>query len=565
MPLVTVIAEMELNGMEVDLQYADLLSKKYHKLLDKVDEQINVELEKLQPEINKWKLTSDANYHPAKKTGEGVGKSKVEQLTDPINMASPTQLAILLYDILKCPAVSKKSPRGTGEDELKAIYKATGYEICKLILSRREYVKLITTYIDVIPELSNRWADHRVRTHFNQYGAATGRLSSSDPLNYQNIPSHNKEIRMEFYPHEGNVIIGSDYSGQEVRLTAFYSQDENMINAYAEGKDLYAMIASLCFNKTYEECLQENPDGSIYEEGKARRSAAKSVLLGLLYGRGAASIGEQIGKSREEAQEIMDKFFKAFPKVKEWIDKSISDARKTGYVEDIAGRRRHLPDILLDKYVIKNLSNNVETNFNPFLICNDRVMKDKLVDTYRERLNKIKSRKDYEKIQQEALKENIEIHDNTGFIAQAERQAVNSRVQGGAATLTKQALIDIYYDKELNDLGAFLINTIHDEILMECPKENGEKAAKRLTDVMINAAKKYVYNVPMSCDPTIESCWYITEFFALVKKEFNDLMKKQHMSDLEAFEYMCDYRCESTRSQIYEIVGGMMTHTPENV
>lgn len=564
MPLVKVIAEMELNGMEVDQQYAVLLSNKYNNELKAIDASISDELDKLKDKILAWKLTPEANEHPVKKSGIGEGKSKAEQLEDPINMSSPVQLAILFYDILKCPSVSKKSPRGTGEPELKSLFEKTHLDLCNLILKRREKVKLLSTYVDTIPELAKRWPDGRVRTHFNQYGAATGRLSSSEPLNFQNIPSHEKRIRLLFKAKDGYRIIGSDYSGQEVRLTAFYSQDPNMINAYKEGKDLYAMIASLCFNKTYEECLQTYPDGTIYEEGKARRSDAKSVLLGLLYGRGAASIGEQTGKSREEAQEIMDKFFKAFPKVKEWIDQSIADAHKYGYVEDIAGRRRRLPDILLPKYDIKD-NNTGLSDFNPFLICKDRKKESKLVDKYLKQLEKVRSRKEYESIQKKALDENIEIHDNTGFVSQAERQAVNSRVQGGAATLTKQALIDIYNDKKLKELGAYLINTVHDEILIEAPEETAEEASKRLTQIMIDAAKKYVYNVPMECDPTIETCWYLTEFFATIQKQFKELITKKKMTDLEAFEYLCNTSTESTREQLYEIVHEQMTHRPEGV
>lgn len=198
MKLVPVIAEMEMAGMEVDQQYAALLSKKYHTLLDKVDDQIYDELANLKPQIDAWRLTEAANTKPAKKTGDGLGKSKSEQLEEPINLASPTQLAILFYDVLGAPIVDQKSPRGTGEAALKAIAEKLNLKICDLLLERREWVKLITTYVDVIPELAHRWPDGRVRTHFNQYGAATGRLSSSDPINFQNIPSHNKEIRMLF-------------------------------------------------------------------------------------------------------------------------------------------------------------------------------------------------------------------------------------------------------------------------------------------------------------------------------------------------------------------------------
>lgn len=241
LPLVTVIAEMEMAGMKVDQEYAQLLSLKYDEQLREVDLQIEEELNKMKAQIDAWRLSPEANYRPvigrtktinkiqykyyagsnnftdpsywyeaktARKLSDeeatSIGlvateqKSKSEQLTDPINLASPTQLAILFYDILKAPAVNRRSPRATGEDALREIAKRIDSPICKLIINRRGLVKLITTYIKVIPELAKRWPDGRVRTHFNQYGAATGRLSSSDPINFQNIPAQNKEIRMLF-------------------------------------------------------------------------------------------------------------------------------------------------------------------------------------------------------------------------------------------------------------------------------------------------------------------------------------------------------------------------------
>ena len=212
MPVVVPIAEMELTGIEVDQDYAQLLSKKYHKKLDKIDEEINLELISLQDKIQDWRKTDDANLHPlaAKASKDGTfkeQKSKNEQLEDPINLASPTQLAILFYDVLKCPPVNKKKPRSTGEAELEAIAKKLKLKICDLLVERRALMKLITTYIDVIPELATRWPDGRVRTHFNQMGAATGRMSSSDPLNIQNIPSHNKEIRMLFKAGARNIDV----------------------------------------------------------------------------------------------------------------------------------------------------------------------------------------------------------------------------------------------------------------------------------------------------------------------------------------------------------------------
>lgn len=189
MPCVWAIADIELAGVELDMDYDKRLSVKYHKMLDKVTALASAELERLKPQIDAWRLTPEAN---AKKDGK---KSPSEQLDDPVNLGSPTQLAILLYDVLGAPVVNQKKPRGTGDDEIKAIKAKTGFPICSILGDVREVTKLITTYIDKLPEVVN--VDGRVHCNFNQYGAATGRLSSSNP-NLQNIPSHNKEVRMLF-------------------------------------------------------------------------------------------------------------------------------------------------------------------------------------------------------------------------------------------------------------------------------------------------------------------------------------------------------------------------------
>jgi len=201
MPVVKVVANMELAGVELDFQYADLLSKKYHGILDAIDKEAEQELAKLKPQIDAWRLTDEANVKQANKKGELAGKSKSEQLEDPISLSSPTQLSILLYDVLKVKPVSKKSPRGTGEDILTKI----DIPLCKIILKRRATSKLIDAFIDALPKTVNP-ATGRVHCHFNQYGAATGRFSSSEP-NLQQIPSHEKSIRMIFKATDDYKLI----------------------------------------------------------------------------------------------------------------------------------------------------------------------------------------------------------------------------------------------------------------------------------------------------------------------------------------------------------------------
>ena len=210
MPVVEVAAEMELAGVEIDKAYSKRLSAKYHRFLEDVDVKLQAELDKLEPTISAWRKTEEANIHPPKKTGDGYGKSKNEQLESPVNVASPTQLAILLYDILKVGEIDKKQPRGTGEPILEKIK----LPICDLILERRGLVKLIDTYIDKLPEVVLPETG-RLHAHFNQVGAGTGRFSSSDP-NLQNIPSKTKNIRLMFKARDGYTFVGSDFSLQLV-------------------------------------------------------------------------------------------------------------------------------------------------------------------------------------------------------------------------------------------------------------------------------------------------------------------------------------------------------------
>ena len=543
MPCVEVVASMELAGVELDIEYSKRLSAKYHSQLEVIDKKIEDEMLKYEEIINKWRLTPEANIKP-KKDGKET-KSKSEQLEFPVNLASPTQLAILLYDVLKAPQPEGTTPRGTGKDILDKI----DLPICKYILERREVLKLLDTYIDALPQVMNK-TDGRIHCHFYQYGADPGRFSSSEP-NLQNIPSHNKEIRMMFKAKDGYNLIGSDFSQQEPRLLSQYSQDENMINAYKEGKDLYATIASGVYKMGYWDCMEKFEDGTPNPSGKKRRSSVKSLLLGIMYGRGVNSIAEQINGTIEEAQEIVNNFYKSFPKVKNWMDETNKNAKINGYVEDLWGRRRRLPDILLQKYEIKdsNISSNV---FNPFIGCPDRVLETKLVQKYREKLSSAKGYKEVEEIKQEAKKEKVDIKDNGGFIAQAERQCVNARIQGGAATMTKIAMNKIHRDDILNSLGFKLLIGVHDELIGECPKENTEEVAERLTYVMKTCIED-ICDVPFKCDADVCDHWYYNDYADVVRQEYNKIIDGG-VSQEEAFKTLCITHCELLPEQLVEII-----------
>jgi len=557
-PLVEVTADMELAGIELDLSYTEKLSVKYHEKLKIVNEQINKEIDKYRSIIDAWKLSSE-------------GSKLASKLTEPINFGSPTQLAILLYDVLKVKSVDKLKSRGTGEEILTLITEQNDIPLCNLILEYRGLTKLIDTYVDKLPTMLNK-KDNRLHCYFNQLGTDTGRFSSSEP-NMQNIPSHNREIRLMFKARDGYMFVGGDFSSQEPRLTAHYSQDENMLKAYEEDKDLYAVIAQSMYNNNYEDNLEFYSSGTklIIEGkevitgkkthqnkvGKERRVQAKSVLLGLLYGRGAKSIGEQINKTAKEGQEIIDRFYRSFPKVKKWIDSVYEHVKTTGYVEDFYGRRRRLPDILLQPYVVEVLNKdngevNLE-NFNPFLGCENKSDNDKLINEYLALTKNIRSYKDFEELRLVAENEGIKIQANTNKIAQAERQSVNAIVQGGAATLTKMAMLNIHRDPVLKELGFKMLLTVHDELMGECPKENAEEVAERLSKVMADTAKPYM-KVPMKCDTYIVSHWYADEMTASLQAEYKKLTAK--MSDEKAFKVLCDNHTEleidSLRGVIYK-------------
>lgn len=294
-----------------------------------------------------------------------------------------------------------------------------------------------------------------------------------------------------------------------------------MIGAYKQGKDLYATIASGVYKNTYWDNMEHHEDGSPNPEGKKRRSNCKSLLLGIMYGRGAASIAEQINCSVEEAQKIVNDFYNGFPKVKEWVNNTTTFAKTNGYVEDLWGRRRRLPDIQLPKYTIKSKNGNLD--FNPLIGSKGLYSNNSLISKYRTKLNECKGRKDYEKIKQEANLEGIFITDNGGFISQAERQCVNARVQGGAATMSKLAMRKVFDNKRLKELGFKIVLQIHDELIGECPKENAEEASEILSDVMKHCAEPVV-QVPFKCDTYIVPRWYDDDYGDIIKEEYNSLV-----------------------------------------
>lgn len=232
MPIVEVVAKMELEGIDLDKEYAKRLSDKYHKLVEDCDRRVNEEIAKLTPQINSWKLTKEATNKSVGKTGKVSVKSKAEQLDDPISLDSPTQLSILLYDILKAPQVSVKSPRGTGVDELNALYNKTNWNLIKLILEKRGLDKLLNTFIDKLPNDANV-TDGRVHCELFPLGTDTGRFSSGNP-NMQQIPRANIEIKPMFKAPNSSI---EEVDVDSILYLNYYDEVETL-NGWVKAKDI---------------------------------------------------------------------------------------------------------------------------------------------------------------------------------------------------------------------------------------------------------------------------------------------------------------------------------------
>lgn len=489
MPLINIVAEMEDTGVAFDFELAESLSKEYNQKLEEAKEKFYRLCDDFGKDLDDYRER----------------KGAANKLEYPINISSSQQLAIMLYDILKIKPVDKNKPRGTGEEILQKM----DHPVVKAILEYRGIAKLLSTYIEKMPAIANP-KTRRIHASFNQIGADTGRFSSSDP-NMQNIPSHNNEIRKMFRASDGYVLLSSDYSAQEPRITAHMSKDEKMIKAYRDGKDLYVEIASIAYNLPYDECKESRADGTKNSKGKERRSAAKAIVLGICYGKGVAAIGEDLGVSKKKAQEIYDKVMVSFPGLRQLMEDSENMARDLGFVTTVWGRKRRLPNMQLPPYEFSYID-GVPKDFDP-LFDDEEEFEDGVLEVdeetkqrYLNQLNRTYSWKEKENIKARAKEQGILIKDNGGYIAEATRQCVNSRIQGSAADQTKLAMIAVGNDKKLKDLGFRLLLAVHDELIGECPKENAKEVAERFAHLMVEAAKDL--SVPSKCDVEITERWY---------------------------------------------------------
>ena len=310
MPLMPVLAEMEMNGVCLDTESLADTSKQLTKRMYEIEQHI------------------------------------YELAGQQFNIASPKQVGEILFDKLKIIEKPKKTKTGqyvTSEEVLQQLQHK--HEIVADILEHRGLKKLIGTYIDALPKLINPRTGH-IHTSFNQTITATGRLSSSDP-NLQNIPirgEDGKEIRKAFIPEPGCLFFSADYSQIELRVMAHLSNDEHMIEVFREGKDLHAATAANIYKKPIEEVTRDE------------RTKSKRANFGIIYGITVFGLAERLDIPREEAKMLIDGYFDTFPQVHQYMEQSKEVARKQGYVTTLFGRRRYLPDINSANSVVRGFA-----------------------------------------------------------------------------------------------------------------------------------------------------------------------------------------------------------------
>ena len=328
------------------------------------------------------------------------------------NINSPAQLGHILFEKLQYPVLKKtKTKTSSTNVEVLTELASHGYAVPQLILRHRELHKLKSTYVDALPMLVG--ADGRVHTSFNQAVAATGRLSSSDP-NLQNIPIRTEQgrvIRKAFIADEGNVLLSADYSQVELRILAHMTQDESLIETFRRGADIHRATASKMFNV---------PEGELTAE---QRRAAKTINFGVLYGMSAFRLANELGISPAQGKDWIEAYFARYPKIQEYLDRTLDEARATGKVTTMFGRVRYIPEI-------HNRSFTVRGN--------------------------------------------------------AERMATNAPIQGTAADLLKLAMIALE-DRLQGDGGrGRMLLTVHDEIVIETPESDAPRVAEIVKETMQN-------------------------------------------------------------------------------
>ncbi len=314
-PLIETLTIMEANGVYIDKDY-----------LKKLSNEIKSELEDLTKKIH-------------------------DEAGTEFNIDSPKQLSFVLFEKMQIPPV-KKTKTGYSTDVQVLNELSANYPIAEMLLNYRQLAKLKSTYIDALPKLINPKSG-RLHTTFNQTGTSTGRLSSTDP-NLQNIPIRSElggKVRSAFAAQDkDSVIMAADYSQIELRIMAYYSEDEHLIAAFKNKLDIHSATAAKLFDKPLDEVDQN------------MRRSAKTVNFGIMYGLGAYGLSQRLGIGRREAGEIIDNYFDKYPGIKKYMDETIKKAREKGYAESMLGRRRYFPDITSANRNIRNAAERAAIN-----------------------------------------------------------------------------------------------------------------------------------------------------------------------------------------------------------
>ena len=325
-----------------------------------------------------------------------------------INLNSPKQLGEMLFERMGLPAPKKtRTGYSTSAEVLEEL--AAEHPVCAKILEYRKYSKLRSTYIDSLIQLRDDAG--RVHTHFDQVGTATGRLSSSEP-NLQNIPVRTelgREIRGAFIAKPGHVLVDADYSQIELRVLAHISGDETMIDAFRKGEDIHARTAAEVYGVPFDQVTHQ------------MRSASKAVNFGIVYGISDFALAKNIGVSRREARDFINRYFERYPGVKAYMEQSVQDARERGYAVTLMGRRRYLPELASSNFNVRSFG---------------------------------------------------------------ERCAMNSPIQGTAADIIKLAMIRVDRELKRRGMRTKLILQVHDELILEAPAEEADAAAALLKECM---------------------------------------------------------------------------------
>lgn len=323
LPLAPVLKKMEKAGVRFDLAILKKASEEMHRELDGIEKQIQV-------------LVAESGHPNAAS----------------LNISSPKQIGELLFDVLRLDPKAKKTKSGqyvTSEEVLLGL--KMKHPIVGMILEYRELKKLLSTYIDALPQLINPETG-KIHTTYNQAVTATGRLSSSNP-NLQNLPirsERGKLIREAVVPDDGCLFLSADYSQIELRLMAHFSEDEHMIKAFCEGQDIHAATAAKIFGLPIEEVTKD------------QRRRAKTANFGIIYGISAFGLSQQLDCPRGEAKQLIDDYFAAFPGVARFIESQKELVRETGFAETAFGRKRYLPDIRSNNATVRSFAERNAVN-----------------------------------------------------------------------------------------------------------------------------------------------------------------------------------------------------------